>query len=199
MSPFVAAAAVALQENPAVNAVIDDGHIVYRDYVDISIAVSSPTGLVVPVLRGVEKMSFADIEQEIVRLGTKAKEGQLTVEDMVGGTFSITNGGAAWSRQGRAAAHAATPPLQRPARVAERYLRARKKRPRRVDAEGRLRRRSDSRPPKSPISPASTLQAASSARSCRRPSSTRRSQPSSACMASSRGPSPSRGRWSSGR
>jgi len=93
MSPFVAAAAVALQENPAVNAVIDDGHIVYRDYVDISIAVSSPTGLVVPVLRGVEKMSFADIEQEIVRLGTKAKEGQLTVEDMVGGTFSITNGG----------------------------------------------------------------------------------------------------------
>jgi 2-oxoglutarate dehydrogenase E2 component (dihydrolipoamide succinyltransferase) len=93
MSPFVAAAAVALQENPAVNAVIDDGHIVYRDYVDISIAVSSPTGLVVPVLRGVDKMSFADIEQEIVRLGTKAKEGQLTVEDMVGGTFSITNGG----------------------------------------------------------------------------------------------------------
>lgn len=93
MSPFVAAAAVALQENPAVNAVIDDGHIVYRDYVDISIAVSSPTGLVVPVLRGAEKMSFADIEQEIVRLGTKAKEGQLTVEDMVGGTFSITNGG----------------------------------------------------------------------------------------------------------
>ena len=153
MSPFVAAAAVALQENPAVNAVIDDGHIVYRDYVDISIAVSSPTGLVVPVLRGVEKMSFADIEQEIVRLGTKAKEGQLTVEDMVGGTFSITNGGAAWSRQGRAAAHAATPPLQRPARVAEGYPRARKERPRRVDAEGRLRRCSDSRPPKSPFSP----------------------------------------------
>ena len=119
MSPFVAAAAVALQENPAVNAVIDDGHIVYRDYVDISIAVSSPTGLVVPVLRGVDKMSFADIEQEIVRLGTKAKEGQLTVEDMVGGTFSITNGGAAGSRQGRAAAHAATPPLQRPARFAQ--------------------------------------------------------------------------------
>ena len=140
MSPFVAAAAVALQENPAVNAVIDDGHIVYRDYVDISIAVSSPTGLVVPVLRGAEKMSFADIEQEIVRLGTKAKEGQLTVEDMVGGTFSITNGGAAWSRQGHAAAaHAATPPLQRPARFAQGYPRAREERPRRVHAKGRLR------------------------------------------------------------
>jgi 2-oxoglutarate dehydrogenase E2 component (dihydrolipoamide succinyltransferase) len=93
MSPFVAAAAVALRENPAVNAVIDDGHIVYRDYVDISIAVSSPTGLVVPVLRGVEKMGFSDIEQEIVKLGGKAKDGSLTVEDMVGGTFSITNGG----------------------------------------------------------------------------------------------------------
>ena len=148
MSPFVAAAAVALQENPAVNAVIDDGHIVYRDYVDISIAVSSPTGLVVPVLRGVDKMSFADIEQEIVRLGTKAKEGQLTVEDMVGGTFSITNGGAAGSWQGRAAAHAATPPLQRPAHFAQGCPRVRGERPSRVHAGGRLRRCSDSRPPK---------------------------------------------------
>lgn len=93
MSPFVAAAAAALQEQPAVNAVIDDGHIVYRDYVDISIAVSSPTGLVVPVLRGAETMSFAHIEQAIATLGGKAKNGSLTVEDMVGGTFSITNGG----------------------------------------------------------------------------------------------------------
>lgn len=95
MSPFVKAAATALQEQPAVNAVIDDEtkEIIYRDYVDISVAVSSPTGLVVPVLRGVENMSFADIEREIASLGAKAKNGQLTVEDMAGGTFSITNGG----------------------------------------------------------------------------------------------------------
>ena len=65
MSPFVAAAASALQEYPLVNAVIDDDHIVYRDYVDISVAVSSPTGLVVPVLRDVQTMSLADIEREI--------------------------------------------------------------------------------------------------------------------------------------
>ena len=93
MSPFVAAAAKALKEQPAVNAVIDDGHIVYRDYVDISVAVSSPTGLVVPVLREAQNMSFADIERGIGELGAKAKEGKLTVEDMAGGTFSITNGG----------------------------------------------------------------------------------------------------------
>lgn len=93
MSPFVAASAVALQENPAVNAVIDDGHIVYRDYVDISIAVSAPKGLVTPVLRDVQDMTWADIEREIVNLGTKAKTNALTVEDLAGGTFSITNGG----------------------------------------------------------------------------------------------------------
>lgn len=93
MSPFVAATAAALQESPLVNAVVDGGDIVYRDYVDISVAVSSPTGLVVPVLRNVEKMTWADIEKEIADLGGKAKTGALTVEDMVGGTFSITNGG----------------------------------------------------------------------------------------------------------
>jgi 2-oxoglutarate dehydrogenase E2 component (dihydrolipoamide succinyltransferase) len=93
MSPFVAAAAKALQEVPLVNAVIDGDDIVYRDYVDISIAVSAPKGLVTPVLRGVEKMSFADIERNIAELGAKAKDGKLTVEDMAGGTFSITNGG----------------------------------------------------------------------------------------------------------
>jgi len=93
MSPFVAAAASALMEYPLVNAVIDDDAIVYRDYVDISVAVSSPTGLVVPVLRNVQDMSWAGIEKEIAALGGKAKDGSLTVEDMVGGTFSITNGG----------------------------------------------------------------------------------------------------------
>ena len=77
----MAAAAKALQEQPAVNAVIDDDskEIVYRDYVDISVAVSSPTGLVVPVLRGVESMSFADIEREIGALGAKAKDGSLII------------------------------------------------------------------------------------------------------------------------
>jgi len=93
MSPFVAATAKALQEVPLVNAVIDGDDIVYRDYVDISIAVSAPKGLVTPVLRNVQNMSWADIEREIVNLGTKAKDGSLTVEDMAGGTFSITNGG----------------------------------------------------------------------------------------------------------
>jgi len=93
MSPFVAAAAKSLVDQPAVNAVIDDGHIVYRDYVDISVAVSSPTGLVVPVIRNAQGMSFADIEREIGNLADKAKTGALTVEDMAGGTFSITNGG----------------------------------------------------------------------------------------------------------
>jgi len=93
MSPFVAACSAALQEFPLVNAVIDGDSIVYRDYVDISVAVSSPTGLVVPVLRNTQDMTWAGIEKEIVNLGTKAKDGKLTVEDMVGGTFSITNGG----------------------------------------------------------------------------------------------------------
>jgi len=93
MSPFVAASAKALQENPLVNAIIDGEDIVYRDYCDISIAVSAPRGLVTPVLRNVQDMSWAGIEKEIFNLGTKAKTGALTVEDLAGGTFSITNGG----------------------------------------------------------------------------------------------------------
>ena len=93
MSPFVHAAATALQEVPLVNAIIDGDDIVYRDYVDISIAVSAPKGLVTPVLRDVQDMSWAGIEKEIVNLGTKARNNALTVEDLAGGTFSITNGG----------------------------------------------------------------------------------------------------------
>jgi len=93
MSPFVAASARALQEQPMVNATIDGDDIVHRDYVDISIAVSAPKGLVVPVLRDVHTMSWAGIEREIASLGGKARDGALTVEDMTGGTFSITNGG----------------------------------------------------------------------------------------------------------
>uniref|UniRef100_A0A8C3AHL9 Dihydrolipoyllysine-residue succinyltransferase component of 2-oxoglutarate dehydrogenase complex, mitochondrial n=1 Tax=Cyclopterus lumpus TaxID=8103 RepID=A0A8C3AHL9_CYCLU len=95
MSAFVKAAAYALTDQPAVNAVIDDAtkEIVYRDYVDISVAVSTPKGLVVPVIRNVETMNFADIEKTINALGEKARNNQIAVEDMDGGTFTISNGG----------------------------------------------------------------------------------------------------------
>ncbi|XP_054474590.1 dihydrolipoyllysine-residue succinyltransferase component of 2-oxoglutarate dehydrogenase complex, mitochondrial-like [Anoplopoma fimbria] len=95
MSAFVKAAAHALTEQPAVNAVIDDStkEIVYRDYVDISVAVATPKGLVVPVIRNVETMNFADIEKTINALGEKARNNELAVEDMDGGTFTISNGG----------------------------------------------------------------------------------------------------------
>lgn len=93
MSAFCKAAAYALQDQPVVNAVIEENEIVYRDYVDISVAVASPKGLVVPVLRNVEGMNFADIELSIAGLADKAKKGTLAVEDMDGGTFTISNGG----------------------------------------------------------------------------------------------------------
>ncbi|XP_039506997.1 dihydrolipoyllysine-residue succinyltransferase component of 2-oxoglutarate dehydrogenase complex, mitochondrial [Pimephales promelas] len=95
MSAFVKAAAYALTDQPAVNAVIDDTtkEIVYRDYVDISVAVATPKGLVVPVIRGAEGMNFADIEKTINELGEKARKNELAVEDMDGGTFTISNGG----------------------------------------------------------------------------------------------------------
>lgn len=95
MSAFVKAAAHALTDQPAVNAFIDDTtkEIVYRDYVDISVAVATPKGLVVPVIRNVETMNFADIEKAINALGEKARKNELAVEDMDGGTFTISNGG----------------------------------------------------------------------------------------------------------
>lgn len=95
MSAFVKAAAFALQEQPIVNAVIDDTtkEIVYREYVDISVAVATPRGLVVPVIRNVETMNFADIERAINELGEKARKNELAIEDMDGGTFTISNGG----------------------------------------------------------------------------------------------------------
>eukprot|EP00596_Hydrurales_sp_CCMP1899_P005474 CAMPEP_0119044684 /NCGR_PEP_ID=MMETSP1177-20130426/33558_1 /TAXON_ID=2985 /ORGANISM="Ochromonas sp, Strain CCMP1899" /LENGTH=439 /DNA_ID=CAMNT_0007015173 /DNA_START=388 /DNA_END=1705 /DNA_ORIENTATION=+ len=95
MSAFVRASTAALLEFPAVNGVIDDAtnEIVYREYVDISVAVSSPTGLVVPVLRNTNNMDFADVEKAISFYGKKAKDGQLALEDMTGGTFTISNGG----------------------------------------------------------------------------------------------------------
>lgn len=93
MSVFCKAAAYALQEQPVLNAVIDGQEIVYRDYVDISVAVATPKGLVVPVLRNVESMNYAEIEKAIAALGEKAKKGTLAIEDMDGGTFTISNGG----------------------------------------------------------------------------------------------------------
>ncbi len=93
MSFFTKAVCVALKEWPAVNAYIDGDSIVYSDFCDISIAVSAPKGLVVPVIRNAEKLSFDGVEKEVVRLAGLARENKLTIEQMTGGTFTITNGG----------------------------------------------------------------------------------------------------------
>ncbi|HKX90893.1 MAG TPA: 2-oxoglutarate dehydrogenase complex dihydrolipoyllysine-residue succinyltransferase [Sphingomicrobium sp.] len=93
MSFFVKAVALAVRDVPAVNASIEGDEIVYRDYLDVSIAVSAPKGLVVPVVRNAHAMSFAQIEKTIAEYGKKAKDGTLTVEEMQGGTFTISNGG----------------------------------------------------------------------------------------------------------
>jgi 2-oxoglutarate dehydrogenase E2 component (dihydrolipoamide succinyltransferase) len=93
MSFFVKASAEALKRYPAVNASLDGNDMVYHGYQDVSVAVSTERGLVVPVLRDVEAMSLADIEKGIVELANKAKQGKLTMEEMQGGTFTITNGG----------------------------------------------------------------------------------------------------------
>ena len=93
MSFFTKAVCFALQEWPSVNAKIDGDNIVYHEFCDISIAVSSPKGLVVPVIRNAESLSMAEIEKEVVQLATKARESKLTIEEMTGGTFTITNGG----------------------------------------------------------------------------------------------------------
>jgi len=93
MSFFTKAVCYALQEWPAVNAYIDGDELVYHDYCDISIAVSAPKGLVVPVIRNAESLSMADIEKKVVELATKARDNKLSMEEMQGGTFTITNGG----------------------------------------------------------------------------------------------------------
>ena len=93
MSFFTKAVCFALQEWPAVNAYIDGEEIIYHDYCDISIAVSSPKGLVVPVIRNAESLSMAEIEGKVVELAKKARDSKLTFEEMQGGTFTITNGG----------------------------------------------------------------------------------------------------------
>lgn len=93
MSFFAKACAVALSEWPSVNASIDGDQIIYHDYADISIAVSTPRGLTVPVVRNVESLSMADIERKVVELAGKARDSKLTAEELQGGTFTITNGG----------------------------------------------------------------------------------------------------------
>ncbi len=93
MGFFVKAACMALKDVPSVNAQIDGDEIVYHDYADISVAVSAPNGLVVPVIRNAEAMSFADVENSIGDFGKRAKDGTLTMADMQGGTFTISNGG----------------------------------------------------------------------------------------------------------
>jgi len=93
MGFFVKACALAARDIPAVNASIEGDEIVYRDYFDVSIAVSAPKGLVVPVVRNAQAMSFAEIEKAIAAYGKKAKEGTLTLDEMTGGTFTISNGG----------------------------------------------------------------------------------------------------------
>jgi len=93
MSFFTKAVALAVHDIPAVNAQIDGDEIVYHNYLDVSVAVSAPNGLVVPVVRNADKLSFADIEKTIGDFGARAKAGTLTMEDMAGGTFTISNGG----------------------------------------------------------------------------------------------------------
>jgi 2-oxoglutarate dehydrogenase E2 component (dihydrolipoamide succinyltransferase) len=93
MSFFAKAACLALKDIPAVNAYLEGDEIVYHDYVDLSVAVSAPNGLVVPVVRNVDRLSFAEIEKAIADLGKRARDGTLTLDDMKGGTFTISNGG----------------------------------------------------------------------------------------------------------
>jgi 2-oxoglutarate dehydrogenase E2 component (dihydrolipoamide succinyltransferase) len=93
MSFFTKAVCYALQEWPSVNAYIDGDQIIYHDYCDVSIAVSAPKGLVVPVIRNAESLSMAEIELKVLELATKARENKLSIEEMTGGTFTLTNGG----------------------------------------------------------------------------------------------------------
>jgi 2-oxoglutarate dehydrogenase E2 component (dihydrolipoamide succinyltransferase) len=93
MSFFVKAAVEALKRFPIVNASIDDGDVVYHGYYDIGLAVSSPRGLLVPVMRDADQMSYAEVEEKLGEFGQKARDGKLTMEELKGGTFTITNGG----------------------------------------------------------------------------------------------------------
>eukprot|EP01134_Creolimax_fragrantissima_P000092 CFRG0092T1 len=100
MSAFLAASTAALKDQPVINAVIEGNEIVYRDAIDISVAVASPKGLVVPVIRECNQMNYADFEKSISDLGNKARSGEIAIEDMTGGTFTISNGGVFGSLMG---------------------------------------------------------------------------------------------------
>jgi 2-oxoglutarate dehydrogenase E2 component (dihydrolipoamide succinyltransferase) len=100
MGAFVRGVVQAVKEQPVCNAVIVGDEIIYRDYVDISVAVSTPAGLVVPVLRNCETMSYAGVEQSLLELSIKARDGKISMDDMKGGTFTITNGGVFGSMMG---------------------------------------------------------------------------------------------------
>ena len=93
MSFFVKAAGVALKRYPVMNASVDGNDVIYHGYFDIGIAVGSPRGLVVPILRNVDQLSLAEIEKQIAEFGRRAQDGKLGIEDLTGGTFSISNGG----------------------------------------------------------------------------------------------------------
>jgi 2-oxoglutarate dehydrogenase E2 component (dihydrolipoamide succinyltransferase) len=93
MSFFVKACVAALKEIPAVNGEIDGGNIIYKNYYDIGVAVGTPQGLVVPVVRDADQLSFADLEKTINGLGTRARDGKLSLDELQGGTFSLSNGG----------------------------------------------------------------------------------------------------------
>src|SRR3546814_15481324 len=99
MGFFAKAACLALKDVPSVNAYLEGEEIVYHDYVDISVAVSAPNGLVVPVVRDAHAKSFARIELDIADFGQRAKDGSLTMEDMQGGTFTLSNGGRSEERR----------------------------------------------------------------------------------------------------
>ena len=111
MSFFTKACCYALQEWPAVNAYIDGEEIIYHDYCDISIAVSAPKGLVVPVIRNAESLSMAEIEKKVVELAGKARDNKLSMEEMQGGTFTITNGGVFGSLMSRPLSIFPSPPF----------------------------------------------------------------------------------------
>ncbi len=131
MSLFAKACAKVLMEMPQVNAQIDEKEVIYHDYVDISIAISTDTGLVVPPVHNVESLHFSDIEKQIKHLATKAREGTLTLDEMKGGTFTITNGGIFGSMM-------STPILNRP-QSAILGMHTIKKRPIAVDGEVQIR------------------------------------------------------------
>ncbi|KAG0349778.1 2-oxoglutarate dehydrogenase complex E2 component, partial [Gamsiella multidivaricata] len=100
MSAFVKASCYALKELPAVNARIEGENVIYNDYVDVSVAVATPKGLVTPVIRNAESLSFVEVEKTIAQYGAKARDGQIAIEDLSGGTFTISNGGVFGSMMG---------------------------------------------------------------------------------------------------